>query len=290
MKTKLSNIFSMLTAILIFVGCNSDNKDPKEEWPDKSTVKAYISWMEGVSSTVVDNLDFLFQASAYRDSLKCGGDAEYVLRNFFSNPNIAPPQFDENGEICSWVWDGEYNITHNGISLGEDGAEWIASGNMNRFWNSSQQPNNVQCQWKVSRQNGEYTLNGNMIYNGLWEEFFTMINMSNVTFTTSFKGIVVYYNGVSERKRTLRYCFDGDVEIEVEDVDKYRPDVVMVFDGLTGNNPKWYVEGIPVFDGRPYFEGGKIDATILDDQKPWRVLITFTPYGTSFIRKYVKTT
>lgn len=285
MKAKLSNIFSMLITLLLFVGCNSDKEEPKQEWPDKTTIKAYISWMDAVNSNIVDNLDFMFQASAYRDSLKCGGDAEYVLRNFFSNPNIAPPQFDENGEICSWESSGEYNITHNGISLGEDGAEWIATGNMNRFWNPYQQPNIVQCQWKVSRQNGEYTLNGDMIYNGLWEEFFTMINMSNITFTTSFKSVTIYNGNVAEKKQTLNYCFDGDVEVEVEDIGNNRPDVTMIFDGLTGYNSKWYVEGIPVFDGRSYFQGGKINATILDGQTPWSVLITYTTYGTSFIRK-----
>lgn len=293
MKTKLSNIFSMLVALCIFVGCKSDEEPELPLWPDNATIKSYISWMSAsmggsIGCTIVDNLDLLFQASAHRDSLRCGGDADAVLRHHFSNPNLMAPKFNEDGEICWWDYGSQCNITHNGISLSENGAEWIVEGTMDQYWKPGQHPNLATCRWKVSRKKGEYTLTGELIHNGLYEDFLTMIKISDVTFTTSIKekriNIVNGDEIITDIKKTVCYCFDGDIEVAVEDTNIYRPDVNMTLIGLSGYNPKMYVGGIPVFDGAPYFRSGKIVATIYDEEKPWRMQVTFTPYGTSFSR------
>ena len=292
MKTKLSNIFSMLVALLIFAGCNTE-EEPQPLWPDDSTIKSYISWMSAtmggsIGCTIVDNLDLLFQASAHRDSLRCGGDADAVLRQYFSNPNLMAPKFNEDGEICWWDYGSQCNITHNGISLSENGAEWIVEGTMDQYWEPGQHPNLATCRWKVSRKKGQYTLTGELIHNGLYENFLTMIKIPDVKFTTSIKETTIYFSSggesSEETKRTVCYCFDGDIEVEVEDTNIYRPDVKMTFIGLTGYNPKLYFNGVPVFDVDPYFRSGKIVATIYDEEKPWRMQVIFTPHGTSFTR------
>lgn len=279
MKLKYISIVALLSALSL-VGCESE---PEYEWEENSRINEYVSWIEGtICRQMVDNLDFLFQASAYRDSLLCGGDTAAVIKRQFSNPHLKPPMVNELGEICWFQTAAEHYITHNGISLDEDGSQWIAYGKMQRFWDAHQQPAEEYCQWAVSRENGVYTLSGGMIHNGNQEEFFTMSNFFDLKFTTSIAEVLVttdFENNIQETKQTLRYCFDGDImAVSAGQIDydrQPRPDVVMTLDGVTGHNAKEYINGIPVF-GAPYFNEGALVATLGSDEgSTWRISIDF---------------
>ena len=279
MKLKHISIIALLSALSL-VGCESE---PEYEWEENSRINEYVSWIEGtICRQMVDNLDFLFQASAYRDSLLCGGDTAAVIKRQFSNPHLKPPMVNELGEICWFQTAAEHYITHNGISLDEDGSQWIAYGKMQRFWDAHQQPAEEYCQWAVSRENGVYTLSGGMIHNGNQEEFFTMSNFFDLKFSTSIAEVLVttdFENNIQEIKQTLRYSFDGDImAVSAGQIDydrQPRPDVVMTLDGVTGHNAKEYINGIPVF-GAPYFNEGELVATLGSDEgSTWRISIDF---------------
>ena len=261
------------------------------EWDDESRINEYVNWIDGVvCRQMVDNLDFLFQASAYRDSLLCGGDTEAVIKRQFSNPNLHPPMYNEVGEICWFETAAEHYITHNGISLDEDGAVWIAFGKMQRSWDAYEQPAEEYCQWSVSRENDIYTLSGGMIHNGLFNEFFTMSNFLDLNFTTSIAEVMVttdFDNNIQEVKQTLRYHFDGDlmaVAAGREDYDRLqRPDVVMTLDGVAGHNVKEYIEGVPVFGGAPYFTEGVLSATLANGKtNSWHIVIDYAQGGFNY--------
>ena len=271
---------------LLIIGCETE---PEYTWDDKSRINEYVNWIDGtICRQAVDNLDFMFQASAYRDSLICGGDTEAVIKRQFSNPHLEPPKVNELGEICWFRTAAEHYITHNGISLDEDGSQWIAYGKMQRSWDAHQQPAEEYCEWAVSRENGVYTLSGGMIHNGTFNEFFTMSNFLDLKFTTSIAEVIVttdFDNNIQETKQTLRYSFDGDIMAVAAgciDYDRLpRPDVIMTLDGVTGHNAKEYIDGIPVF-GAPYFDEGTTTATLSNGSASWRIVIDYGQGGFNY--------
>lgn len=263
------------------------------EWDEKSRINEYVTWIDNnICRQMVDQLDFLFQASAYRDSLLVGGDTDVVLRRQFSNPHFKPVTFNAQGEIATYqcVMD-EVEIVHNGISLDQDGAVWKAYGRMDRFWTEvHQQPATEYCQFTVSRENGRYTLSGGMIHNGSFQEFFTMSNFNNLHFTTSIAEVQIctdFDNDIHEIKQTLRYCFDGEMMAVCAgriDYDRQpRPDVYLALDGLTGHNSKEYIDGIPVF-GAPYFNAGRTVATLTNGVNDiiWKIAIDYSQGGFNY--------
>lgn len=277
-----------LAAVCLSMLCSCETEN-SYEWDENSRINEYVSWIDNtICRQMVDNLDFMFQTSAYRDSLLCGGDVNDVIKRQFSNPHLKPPKVNELGEICWFEYAAEHYITHNGISLDEDGSQWIAYGKMQRFWDAYQQPTEEYCQWAVSRENGVYTLSGGMIHNGNQNEFFTMSNFLDLKFTTSIAEVLVttdFDNNVQETKETLRYRFDGDIMAVGAgriDYDRQpRPDVVMTLDGVTGHNAKEYINGIPVF-GAPYFNEGELNATLSNGDTSWRIVIDYTQGGFNY--------
>lgn len=284
-KHLLAMICATAVALPTLTSCESETE---YVWDEASRISAYVNWVDGtICRQVVDNLDYLFQASAYRDSLLCGGGTEAVIKRQFSNPHIKPPHFDDNGEICCFESIALHTIIHNGISLEEDGAVWSAYGRMERFWEATQQPIEEYCQWTVSRENGVYTLSGGMIHNGLWQEFFTMSNFLGLNFTTSIAEVNIttdFDNNIHEVKQTLRYCFDGILMAvgagRVDDDNEPRPEVSVLLEGVTGHNSKEYIEGIPVH-GAPYFNEGTLSAVFSND---WKVVIDYTQGGYNYAK------
>ena len=283
---KLSKTILVLVSTIFIIGCETETE---YVWDENSRINEYVSWIDGtICRQTVDNLDFIFQASAYRDSLLCGGDIDAVIKRQFSNPHLEPPKVNELGEICWFKTAAEHYITHNGISLDEDGSLWIAYGKMQRFWDAHQQPAEEYCQWAVSRENGVYTLSGGMIHNGNQNEFFTMSNFLDLKFTTSIAEVLVttdFDNNIQETKQTLRYCFDGDImAVSAGQIDydrQPRPDVVMTLDGVTGHNAKEYINGIPVF-GAPYFNEGELNATLSNGNSSWCIVIDYSQGGFNY--------
>ena len=276
---------------LVLVALTSCESEMVYEWDEKSRISEYVNWIDGVvCRQMVDNLDFLFQASAYRDSLLCGGDTEAVIKRQFSNPNLMPPQFNEVGEISGFKTTAEHFISHNGISLEEDGSVWVALGKMQRSWEAYEQPAEEYCQWSVRRENGVYTLTGGMIHNGVYQEFFTMSNFLGLNFTTSITEVLVttdFDNNRQEVKQTLRYHFNGDlmaVAAGWEDYDRLqRPDAMITLEGVAGHNAKEYIEGTPVF-GAPYFTEGALSATLANGKATsWRIVIDYTQGGYNYV-------
>ena len=107
---------------MLFIGCEAEMG---YVWDENTRINEYVSWIDDtICRQAIGNLDFLFHASAYRDSLHCGGDTEAVIKRQFSNPS----KVNEAGEICWFEYAAEHYITHNGISLDEDGAVWVAYG------------------------------------------------------------------------------------------------------------------------------------------------------------------
>ena len=270
-------------ACITLITLTSCESEMAYEWEEESRINEYVTWIDNVvCRQMVDNLDFLFQASAYRDSLLCGGDTEAVIKRQFSNPHLQPPQFNEAGEICGFKTAAEHYISHNGISLEEDGSVWVVLGKMARTWDAYEQPTEEYCQWRVSRENGTYTLSGGMIHNGVFQEFFTMSNFLGLTFTTSTAEVLVttdFDNNIQEVKQTLRYCFDGDlmaIAAGWEDYDRLqRPDAMISLSGVTGHNAKEYIDGIPVFGAR-YFDEGILTATLANGKATsWRIVIDY---------------
>lgn len=285
MKAYFSKFLLVVMTFSLFVGCNNESEDNSEEQRKND----YAKWIDRtVCRHVVDNLDYLFWASAHRDSLLCGGDAEAVIKRQFSLKSLPAPKFNESGEICKWKFVGTHTIKHNGISLAEDGAEWIAYSNMERFWSAPQQPTEVNCQWTVKRENGVYKLSGGMIHNGLWQEYFTLSEFSDMEFTiTSDIVTAAIVNGVRETRRHISYCFDGDMDIMVLNQDElgkvqYETDITMSLDGVAGRNTKMYASGYPIFGSEDYFNGGKVDVTVFDTQAPWGFIIYYTQYGARY--------
>ena len=276
-----SRIILAVIGVLSFVGCSDE---VEHIWDEESRINEYTNWIDGtICRNVVDNLDFMFQTSAYRDSLRNGGDVNAVIERQFSNPHLRPPMVNELGEICWFASNAEHYIQHNGVSLDEDGALWRAYGRMGRFWDGVyQQPLVEYCEWFVSRENGVYTLSGGMIHNGLWDKFFTMSNFVNLKFTTSIAEVDIWTYGenpVHKKKQTLRYCFNGDIyAVAAGKVDHDmlpRPDVYMILDDITGHNAKEYIGGIPVF-GAPYFDEGRTTATLSNGTNSWRIVVDYT--------------
>ncbi len=278
-------------ALIALAGCETE---PIYEWDEESRINEYVTWIDNhICSQMVDQLDFVFQASAYRDSLLLGSGTDVVIKRQFSNRHFKPVTFNQLGEIASYqcVMD-EVEIVHNGISLDQDGAVWKAYGRMDRFWlDVYQQPKTEYCQFTVSRSNGRYTLSGGMIHNGLFQEYFTMSNFNNLHFTTSIAEVMVcsdFDNNIYETKQTLRYCFNGEVMAVGAghiDADKQpRPDAYLTLEGLTGHNGKEYIEGTPVFGGIPYFNEGCIRATLLNGQSDtyWSIVIDYTEGGFNY--------
>lgn len=278
---KRSRIILAVIGVLFFVGCSDE---VEHIWDEKSRINEYTNWIDDtICRNVVDNLDFMFQTSAYRDSLRNGGDVNAVIERQFSNPHIAPPMVNELGEICWFASNAEHYIQHNGVSLDEDGALWRAYGRMGRIWDGVyQQPLVEYCEWFVSRENGVYTLSGGMIHNGLWDKFFTMSNFVNLKFTTSIAEVDIWTDGenpVHKKKQTLRYCFNGDIYAvaagETDPDKRPRPDIYIFLDGVTGHNAKEYIGGIPVF-GAPYFDEGRTTATLSNGTNSWRIVVDYT--------------
>lgn len=278
---KRSRIILAVIGVLSFVGCSDE---VEYIWDEESRINEYANWIDDtICRNVVDNLDFMFQTSAYRDSLRNGGDVNAVIERQFSNPHFAPPMVNELGEICWFASNAEHYIQHNGVSLDEDGALWRAYGRMERFWDGVyQQPLVEYCEWFVSRENGVYTLSGGMIHNGLWNKFFTMSNFVNLKFTTSIAEVDIWTDGenpVHKKKQTLRYCFNGDIYAvaagETDPDKRPRPDIYIFLDGVTGHNAKEYIGGIPVF-GAPYFDEGRTTATLSNGTNSWRIVIDYT--------------
>ncbi len=281
-----------LWSSLLLGSCETE---PIYEWDEKSRINEYVTWIDShICTQMVDQLDFVFQASAYRDSLLSGGDTDVVLRRQFSNPNFRPVEYNQLGEIASYqcVMD-EVEIVHNGISLDEDGAEWKAYGRMDRFWtwaDVNQQPQTEYCQFTISRTNGVYTLSGGMIHNGLFQEFFTMSNFNDLHFTTSIAEVEVctdFDNNRFETKQTLRYRFDGELmAVGAGHIDydhQPRPDVFLTLNGLTGHNGKEYINGQPVF-GTPYFNEGQTIATLSNgaNNTIWKITIDYSQGGYNY--------
>ena len=120
-------------ALIALADCETE---PIYEWDEKSRINEYVTWIDNhICSQMVDQLDFVFQASAYRDSLLLGSGTDVVIKRQFSNRHFKPVTFNQLGEIASYqcVMD-EVEIVHNGISLDQDGAVWKAYGRMDRFW------------------------------------------------------------------------------------------------------------------------------------------------------------
>ena len=86
---KRSRIILAVIGVLSFVGCSDE---VEYIWDEESRINEYANWIDDtICRNVVDNLDFMFQTSAYRDSLRNGGDVNAVIERQFSNPHIAPP-------------------------------------------------------------------------------------------------------------------------------------------------------------------------------------------------------
>ena len=278
----MKRFYTLLVCSLILSSCS---QEVTYNWDEKSRINTYSNWITGdICQDIVDNLDFLFQASAYRDTLRNGGDVQVVIDRQFSNPHFSSPKVNEDGEIC-WYQMGnenaaEFTITHNNISLDEDGALWVAHGRMKRFWNAYQQPSTEYCEWSVRRENGEYTLSGGMIHNGFKQQYFTMSNFYDIKFTTSVVEVPIWSatNG-DGRKQTLRYSFSGDlmaVAAGCTDPDKQpRHDAYIILNGVTGHNAKEYIDGIPVF-GEPYFNRGTLTAILKNGKSAsWEIVIDY---------------
>lgn len=261
----------LLLSLSLFVGCSKDaTENPEKDTEKRERIERYASWIDNiVLRQMVDQLDYLFQASAYRDSLLYGGDTEVVIKRQFSNSSLLPPQFNENGEIYRWQSFGTHTITHNGISLEKDGSEWTVNSSIHNFGGSGE----IETQWSVSRKDGVYTLSGTIPHNGLYEFFITLNEMLDLQFTTAPVSVRMSPYGAGV-KRTLRYCFDGDIEI----TQKKTPSTNMVvkLESLNGYNSKPYINGIPVFlPNRIYFTAGVINASVYDDQEPLHFAVDF---------------
>lgn len=285
MKERLLKLVFVSLGLIFFVGCE---KGPDDDEIFEQRKDEYARWIDDrICRQVVDNLDFLFWASAHRDSLLCGGDTEAVIKRQFSNPSLPAPKFNELGEICEWKYIATHTMQHNGISLSEDGAEWTAYGKMKRFRNASQQPVEIDCRWTIKRANGVYTLTGGMIHNGLQQEYFPLSSFSNVEFTiTSDIVTVAIVNGVREERRHISYCFDGGIALKIikdaAEVSSQKPCINLVLDGVAGRNTKNYVQGIPVFGREDYFNDGKVDVSVADAEAPWKFIIYYTKYGARY--------
>ena len=82
----MKRIYTLLVCSLILSSCS---QEVIYEWDEKSRINTYSNWITGdICQNMVDNLDFLFQASAYRDTLRNGGDVQVVIDRQFSNPHF----------------------------------------------------------------------------------------------------------------------------------------------------------------------------------------------------------
>lgn len=261
-----------------FVACSKDDEgeDIPAEEIEKRRIESYGRTIDfSIARQMVDKLDFLFQASAYRDSLLNGGDTEVVIkRQFFKKY----PQYSENGEICGWISGNTlYSITHNGISLDEDGAEWSV------LVSSQHLPEGVKGEWNVSRKDGVYTLSGSMIHTEADLGYFD--TDLNVQFTTGRTVVLVHFDHSIEPKTTLRYCFDGEINATI---DNYYPNqldttINLKLDGLSGYDVKTYHDGIPFFGPEViYFKSGVVTASVTGEQPPLHFVVNFTPRGIMF--------
>ena len=277
--------FAMAAIVIVasaglLAACDKDDvgtDNPTEDVEKLKRAKEYGRWIDNViGQQMIDQLDYLFQASAYRDSLRNGGDTEVVMKRQFSNPNMRPPQFDENGEIYYWQYVSENFITHNGISLDKDGAEWTVHSHIHSFVHDSSSSDAID--WTVSRNNGVYTLSGEMVHSSVGDYFITSSEILDVKFTTGLVSINMFPYGEGI-KRTLRYCFDGNIEVTTGKNKGSRPNtnISITLNSLNGYNSKPYNrDGEPVFlPDRVYFTSGSFNASVYDSKEPLHIVADF---------------
>ena len=273
--------FAMAAIVIVasaglLAACDKDDvgEDIPAEEIEKRRIEEYGKKIDfTIARQMVDKLDFLFQASAYRDSLLNGGDTEVVIKRQFSNKSKWP-RYSENGEICGWK---DFDITHNGISLDEDGAEWSVHAS------SRYLPEGVKGEWTVSRKDGVYTLSGSMIHA---EDIRYFGSDLNVQFTTGRTVVLVHFDNIIEPKTTLRYCFDGEINATIDNyyADQLDTKINLKLDGLSGYDVKTYHNGIPVFGPEIiYFKSGVVTASVTGEQPPLHFVVNFTPQGITFL-------
>ena len=149
-------------------------------------------------------------------------------------------------------------------SILESGTKYTINGRLNRFWYHETQPQYKEYTFTIENDGNRYRLYGDLVFNGLWEEFFTECTFD---YNFSISQEIIYdntsVNGKTDERPVWKYLFNGTYSVKNDglvDFDhKERPSASVTVIDLEGYNHNEYYMGIPIFSSG-YFSKGVISA------------------------------
>lgn len=257
------NLFLSIVLILI-TSCSDD----VYIWNEADRVMDYSKTLVGHNVQLVDHLDRILRACEYREQIIAGKDGQIILDRYFSDECWRLLYNEELDELTVTMGTpevvGYLSIIHSGKSILESGTKYTINGRLNRFWYHETQPQYKEYTFTIENDGNAYKLNGDLIINGLWEEFFTECTFD---YTFSIDQEIIYdntsVNGKPDERPVWEYLFNGSYSVKNDgrvDFDhKERPSASVTVIDLEGYNHNEYYMGIPIFSSG-YFSKGVISA------------------------------
>ena len=258
----------------------------------------YSKTLVGDNVDLVNHLDRIFRAFEYRDSILSEKNGQIILDRYFSDEHWRL-LYDEGNDALTVTMgmpqgsSGYLSIIHSGKSLLEPGATVTVNGRVNRFWDNKTQPEYKEYTFTISNEDNRYKLYGDLVFNGLWEEFFTECTF-DYNFSISQEIIFdnVSVNGEPDERPVWKYIFNGSYSVKNDgqmDYDnKEHPSASVTVIDLEGYNHNEYYMGIPIFSSG-YFSKGLIsaaygtgkdamDLTLNINGSSWKAVFNSTEY------------
>ena len=224
----------------------------------------YSKTLVGHNVQLVDHLDRILRACEYREQIIAGKDGQIILDRYFSDECWRLLYNEELDELTVTMGTpevvGYLSIIHSGKSILESGTKYTINGRLNRFWYHETQPQYKEYTFTIENDGNAYKLNGDLIINGLWEEFFTECTFD---YTFSIDQEIIYdntsVNGKPDERPVWKYLFNGTYSVKNDgrvDFDhKERPSASVTVIDLEGYNHNEYYMGIPIFSSGYFYKG-----------------------------------
>lgn len=261
----MKTILTLLLGVVLVTSCSEDTY----LWNEADRVKDYSRSLVGNNVQLVDHLDRIFRAFEYREDVLSGKDGQIIIDRYFSDEHWRLLYNEENDELIITMGipqgaAGYLSIINSGKSLLEPGAIVTVNGRVNRLWDNKTQPEYNEYTFTIENDDNRYRLYGDLVFNGLWEEFFTECTFD---YNFSISQEIIYdntsVNGKPDERPVWEYLFNGSYSVKNDgrvDFDhKERPSASVTVIDLEGYNHNEYYMGIPIFSSG-YFSKGVISA------------------------------
>lgn len=255
---------NLFLSIVLITSCSDD----VYIWNEADRVMDYSKTLVGHNVQLVDHLDRILRACEYREQIIAGKDGQIILDRYFSDECWRLLYNEELDELTVTMGTpevvGYLSIIHSGKSILESGTKYTINGRLNRFWYHETQPQYKEYTFTIENDGNRYRLYGDLVFNGLWEEFFTECTFD---YNFSISQEIIYdntsVNGKPDERPVWEYLFNGSYSVKNDgrvDFDhKERPSASVTVIDLEGYNHNEYYMGIPIFSSG-YFSKGVISA------------------------------